>query len=182
MIWGDQHDPSLLEYVNILTFMVGREEINSPMDATKGALYLFCCIQEQGSQHKGEGQEKQTGEQEEGGATRHITSHQVQEQGQEWSNNKDDHYSLICPVLRVFFSERLPVQKSCLTLPYDSNTHRHFFEQNVHWHFLKILQSKDDGTLIVQVLQTLNIMFENVRSRQSLCKCSNQSVVLVCVT
>ncbi|KAF9542335.1 Protein CL16A [Mortierella hygrophila] len=45
---------------------------------------------------------------------------------------------------------------------------KHFFEQNVHWHFLKILQSKDDGTLIVQVLQTLNIMFENVRSRQSL--------------
>lgn len=47
---------------------------------------------------------------------------------------------------------------------------RHFFEQNVHWHFLKILQSKNDGALIVQVLQTLNIMFENVRSRESLCK------------
>ncbi|KAF9332634.1 Protein CL16A, partial [Podila minutissima] len=44
----------------------------------------------------------------------------------------------------------------------------HFFEQNVHWHFLKILQSKNDGALIVQVLQTLNIMFENVRSRESL--------------
>ncbi|KAG0253725.1 Protein CL16A [Mortierella polycephala] len=44
----------------------------------------------------------------------------------------------------------------------------HFFEQNVHWHFLKILQSEQDGSLIVQVLQTLNIMFENVRSRESL--------------
>ncbi|KAG0353163.1 Protein CL16A, partial [Gamsiella multidivaricata] len=44
----------------------------------------------------------------------------------------------------------------------------HFFEQNVHWHFLKILKSKHDGSLIVQVLQTLNIMFENVRSRESL--------------
>ncbi|KAF9155439.1 hypothetical protein DFQ26_009738, partial [Actinomortierella ambigua] len=44
----------------------------------------------------------------------------------------------------------------------------HFFEQGVHWHFLEILQSKDDGSLIVQVLQTLNIMFENVRSRESL--------------
>ncbi|KAF9180997.1 Protein CL16A [Haplosporangium sp. Z 767] len=44
----------------------------------------------------------------------------------------------------------------------------HFFEQNVHWHFLKILRSKHDGSLIVQVLQTLNIMFENVRSRESL--------------
>ncbi|KAF9111630.1 Protein CL16A [Mortierella sp. AM989] len=44
----------------------------------------------------------------------------------------------------------------------------HFFEENVHWHFLKILKSKHDGSLIVQVLQTLNIMFENVRSRESL--------------
>ncbi|KAF9282745.1 Protein CL16A [Mortierella alpina] len=44
----------------------------------------------------------------------------------------------------------------------------HFFEQGVHWHFLKILKSKLDGSLIVQVLQTLNIMFENVRSRESL--------------
>ncbi|KAG9070509.1 Protein CL16A [Linnemannia hyalina] len=51
---------------------------------------------------------------------------------------------------------------------HDPSLLEHFFEQNVHWHFLKILQSKDDGTLIVQVLQTLNIMFENVRSRQSL--------------
>ncbi|KAF9135422.1 Protein CL16A [Mortierella sp. 14UC] len=51
---------------------------------------------------------------------------------------------------------------------HDPSLLEHFFEQNIHWHFLKILQSKDDGTLIVQVLQTLNIMFENVRSRQSL--------------
>ncbi|OAQ22695.1 hypothetical protein K457DRAFT_25847 [Linnemannia elongata AG-77] len=51
---------------------------------------------------------------------------------------------------------------------HDPSLLEHFFEQNVHWHFLKILQSKEDGTLIVQVLQTLNIMFENVRSRQSL--------------
>ncbi|KAF8932161.1 Protein CL16A [Dissophora ornata] len=45
---------------------------------------------------------------------------------------------------------------------------KHFFEENVHWHFLEILQSKHDGSLIVQVLQTLNIMFENVRSQESL--------------
>ncbi|KAF9092438.1 Protein CL16A [Mortierella sp. AD031] len=51
---------------------------------------------------------------------------------------------------------------------HDPTLLEHFFEQNVHWTFLKILQSKDDGSLIVQVLQTLNIMFENVRSRQSL--------------
>ncbi|KAG0272166.1 Protein CL16A [Linnemannia exigua] len=51
---------------------------------------------------------------------------------------------------------------------HDPSLLEHFFEQKVHWHFLEILQSKDDGTLIVQVLQTLNIMFENVRSRQSL--------------
>ncbi|KAG0313452.1 hypothetical protein BGZ99_008858, partial [Dissophora globulifera] len=44
----------------------------------------------------------------------------------------------------------------------------HFFEQNVHFHFLEILRSGHDGTLIVQVLQTLNIMFENVRSQESL--------------
>ncbi|KAI1302424.1 hypothetical protein EDD11_005615 [Mortierella claussenii] len=44
----------------------------------------------------------------------------------------------------------------------------HFFEQNVHEHFLKILESKHNGSLIVQVLQTLNIMFENVRSQESL--------------
>ncbi|KAF8985912.1 hypothetical protein BGZ46_000522 [Entomortierella lignicola] len=45
----------------------------------------------------------------------------------------------------------------------------HFFEEEVHSHFLKILQSKHNGSLIVQVLQTLNIMFENVRSQESLC-------------
>ncbi|KAF9361666.1 Protein CL16A [Mortierella sp. AD094] len=44
----------------------------------------------------------------------------------------------------------------------------HFFEEKVHSHFLEILQSKHDGSLIVQVLQTLNIMFENVRSQESL--------------
>ncbi|KAF9350700.1 Protein CL16A, partial [Mortierella sp. NVP85] len=51
---------------------------------------------------------------------------------------------------------------------HDPKLLEHFFEQNVHWHFLKILQTKHEASLIIQVLQTLNIMFENVRSRESL--------------
>ncbi|KAG0004937.1 Protein CL16A [Modicella reniformis] len=51
---------------------------------------------------------------------------------------------------------------------HDPNLLEHFFEREVHYHFLTILKSKRNVTIIVQVLQTLNIMFENVRSKQSL--------------
>ncbi|KAL1921384.1 uncharacterized protein VTP21DRAFT_11100 [Calcarisporiella thermophila] len=38
-----------------------------------------------------------------------------------------------------------------------------FFEKNVHWYFLKLFEERRSPNLIVQILQTLNILFENIR-------------------
>ncbi|KAF9580621.1 hypothetical protein BGW38_002656, partial [Lunasporangiospora selenospora] len=51
---------------------------------------------------------------------------------------------------------------------HDPRLFEYFFEERVQWRFLRILEKNQSGSLIVQILQTLNIMFENVRSRVSL--------------
>ncbi|KAG0054192.1 Protein CL16A [Gryganskiella cystojenkinii] len=100
-----------------------------------------------------------------------------------WNKPKPDRFSLenlkaLCEQLQQFSKDAneetiIGCLKELTQLLIWGDQHdplllEHFFEQNVHWHFLKILQSKQDGSLIVQVLQTLNIMFENVRSQESL--------------
>ena len=45
-----------------------------------------------------------------------------------------------------------------------------FLEKNMLLFFLKILRQKSGRYVCVQLLQTLNILFENIRNETSLCK------------
>jgi len=45
-----------------------------------------------------------------------------------------------------------------------------FLEKNMLSFFLKIMKQKCGSYVCVQLLQTLNILFENIRNETSLCK------------
>lgn len=45
-----------------------------------------------------------------------------------------------------------------------------FLEKNMQTYFLKILTQKCGRYVCVQLLQTLNILFENIRNETSICK------------
>ena len=44
-----------------------------------------------------------------------------------------------------------------------------FFEKNIHAFFLRILNQKTNSTITVQLLQTLSILFENIKTETSIC-------------
>ena len=46
-----------------------------------------------------------------------------------------------------------------------------FLEKNMLSFFLRIMRQKCGSYVCVQLLQTLNILFENIRNETSLCKC-----------
>jgi len=50
-----------------------------------------------------------------------------------------------------------------------------FFEKNIHTHFIKVLDQKTSSTVMVQLLQTLSILFENIQTDTSICKPPKQS-------
>jgi len=52
----------------------------------------------------------------------------------------------------------------------DSTVFDFFLEKNMHSFFLKIMKQKCGSYVCVQLLQTLNILFENIRNETSLCK------------
>lgn len=45
-----------------------------------------------------------------------------------------------------------------------------FLEKNMQSFFLKILSQKCGHYVCIQLLQTLNILFENIRNETSICK------------
>lgn len=45
-----------------------------------------------------------------------------------------------------------------------------FLEKQMLLHFINIMKQKVGGNVNTQLLQTLNIMFENIRNETSLCK------------
>jgi hypothetical protein len=55
----------------------------------------------------------------------------------------------------------------CFKLPF---FHSFFLEKNMLSFFLKIMKQKCGSYVCVQLLQTLNILFENIRNETSLCK------------
>uniref|UniRef100_A0A8D9EGU5 Protein CLEC16A n=1 Tax=Cacopsylla melanoneura TaxID=428564 RepID=A0A8D9EGU5_9HEMI len=52
----------------------------------------------------------------------------------------------------------------------DSSVFEFFLEKNMLSFFLNILKQKCGSYVCVQLLQTLNILFENLRNKTSLCK------------
>ena len=53
-----------------------------------------------------------------------------------------------------------------------------FLEKNMLSFFLKIMKQKFGRFVCVQLLQTLNILFENMRNETSLCKTACQHVLV----
>lgn len=49
---------------------------------------------------------------------------------------------------------------------------RYFLENNMFNYFLHILDQKCGNYVCVQLLQTLNIIFENIKNKTALCKYS----------
>lgn len=52
----------------------------------------------------------------------------------------------------------------------DSSVFDFFLEKQMLTHFINIMKQKCGGNVNTQLLQTLNIMFENIRNETSLCK------------
>ncbi|VVC89014.1 unnamed protein product [Leptidea sinapis] len=61
----------------------------------------------------------------------------------------------------------------------DSSVFDFFLEKNMLSYFLKIMRQKCGGSsfVCVQLLQTLNILFENIRNETSLCKLQHINVL-----
>lgn len=57
-----------------------------------------------------------------------------------------------------------------------------FLEKNMLSYFLHIMRQKSGGSsfVCVQLLQTLNILFENIRNETSLCKLTVQNYIIMC--
>ena len=67
---------------------------------------------------------------------------------------------------RSSFSTSNPFHHRPLVFP------RYFLEQGMLSHFLNYMAQKNGRLICVQILQTLNILFENIRLETSLCKFS----------
>jgi len=48
--------------------------------------------------------------------------------------------------------------------------------------FLRIMKQKCGSYVCVQLLQTLNILFENIRNETSLCKCNKTLLTSISIT
>jgi protein CLEC16A len=55
-----------------------------------------------------------------------------------------------------------------------------FLEKNMLSFFLKIMKQKCGSYVCVQLLQTLNILFENIRNETSLCELSFILLLIIC--
>lgn len=53
-----------------------------------------------------------------------------------------------------------------------------FLEKNMLSFFLRIMKQKCGSYVCVQLLQTLNILFENIRNETSLCKFITKIIII----
>jgi protein CLEC16A len=79
-------------------------------------------------------------------------------------------------IFYLFFSFYYFIYYSFFALFFNS----FFLEKNMLSFFLKIMKQKCGSYVCVQLLQTLNILFENIRNETSLCELSLILLLIIC--